>query len=87
MRGGGFDIYSEARVGFLTLGNCIIPFSSLLFPPPPPTLTFFVTITYIKELRGFLLLVVFIYSLIQNRLYEIVGHFTVFLTLPLLVQF
>ena len=37
----------------------------------------------LKKLRGFfLVLVVFIYSLIQNRRYEIVGHFTVFVPYP-----
>ena len=85
MRGG--DLTSIVKLELDSSPLEIVSFPSLPFSSPPPTLTFFVTITYIKELRGFLLLVVFIYSLIQNRLYEIVGHFTVFLTLPLLVQF
>ena len=83
--GGGFDIYSDSSPLeivsspslLLPLGNFIIPVPPP--PPPPPPLPFFVTITYIQEIeRVFLVLVVFIYSLIQNRLYEVVGHFTVF---------
>ena len=68
--GGGFDIYSDSSP------LEIVSSPSLPLPPPLP---FFVTITYIQEIeRFFLVLVVFIYSLIQNRLYEVVGHFTVF---------
>ena len=73
-RGGGwgFDIYSDSS-------PLVYVSSPSLLLPPPPLLPFFVTITYIEEIeRFFLVLVVFIYSLIQNRLYEIVGHFTVF---------
>ena len=84
---GGGDLTSIVKLELDSSPLEIVFNFPFLPPPPPPTLTFFVTITYIKELRGFLLLVVFIYSLIQNRLYEIVGHFTVFRTLPLLVQF
>lgn len=71
-RGGGGDLTS-----------IVIPHPWFMYHPllssSPPLLPFFVTITYIEEIeRFFLVLVVFIYSLIQNRLYEIVGHFTVF---------
>ena len=69
--GGGFDIYSDSSPLEIV--------SSPSLPLPPPPLPFFVTITYIQEIeRFFLVLVVFIYSLIQNRLYEVVGHFAVF---------
>lgn len=64
------------------LTSIVIPHPWKLYHPllsPSPPLPFFVTITYIQEIeRFFLVLVVFIYSLIQNRLYEVVGHFTVF---------
>ena len=70
-RGGGGDLTS-----------IVIPHPWKLYNPllsPFPPMPFFVTITYIQEIeRFFLVLVVFIYSLIQNRLYEVVGHFTVF---------
>ena len=71
--------YSKTRMdGHITIREKSVLYHPLLSPSPPP-IAFFVTITYIEEIeRFFLVLVVFIYSLIQNRLYEIVGHFTVF---------
>ena len=79
---GGWGAEGGGGGGGLT--SIVIPhplklYHPLLSPSPPPPIAFFVTITYIEEIeRFFLVLVVFIYSLIQNRLYEIVGHFTVF---------
>ena len=73
---------AEGAGGGGHLKSIVIPHPWKLYHPllsPPPPLSFFVTITYIEEIeRFFLVLVVFIYSLIQNRLYEVVGHFTVF---------
>lgn len=77
---GGWGAEGAGGGGDLT--SIVIPHPWKLYHPllsPSPPLPFFVTITYIQEIeRFFLVLVVFIYSLIQNRLYEVVGHFTVF---------
>ena len=78
---GGFDINSDSS----PLEIVSIPSLPLPLPPPPP-LTFFVTITYIKEIEKFFIIGSFYLQSYTKQTVRNCWTLYCLRTLPLLVQ-